>query len=480
MNTQLIFDGCRSIELSVLAYVTLLILFIHIFLSRKTGAPKYQPPPQAPSSSFACAAALKSGQLHLFLLKCAREVGPVFRCRFFHRSFFVINDVNASRKILSNNSYKKTDAYKSFRSIHGQKNDILTSQSNSYWKHARKSITPAFSAQHIRRMNRVVVDHTNKLLSSKFEKMAKEGLAFDPGEEMVSLTLGIICETAFEYRSDQNERCMFVEELQIVLTDNYKSRAMPFRKIFARLIPSSRRACVATEKMVGFAEKIIDSYRKLEVPLEGTAIDLIMKNDSYENDLERVADILILLIAGHDTTAYSLAWILIELAKNPIEQTKLHNKLMSVTMEERRGLDMLKYVIKEGMRFRPVVAGVGRIANVDTLVKQRGSGLDFVIPKGTPIVLPNLSKHMDSEYYEDPDVFKPSRWENPSKNAIAALIPFGLGQRNCLGQSLAKAELHSVLAVLCTEYHFSVQTEGTSEHRLTTKPKGFLLQMTKY
>merc|ERR1712194_101023 len=137
---------------------------------------------------------------------------------------------------------------------------------------------------------------------------------------------------------------------------------IPLRWIFGYLNPATKRARVGTKKMLALALKIIHSYNQLESPIKGTVIDCIMKNQGYKNDNERAADILVLLLAGHDTTAYSVAWILIALAKSPIDQAELRDNLKSVTHDERRNVKMLGYVIKEGLRLHPVAAmGFGRI-----------------------------------------------------------------------------------------------------------------------
>jgi len=205
-----------------------------------------------------------------------------------------------------------------------------------------------------------------------------------------------------------------------------------------------------------------------------------MKNQGYKNDNERAADILVLLLAGHDTTAYSVAWILIALAKSPIDQAELRDNLKSVTHDERRNVKMLGYVIKEGLRLHPVAAmGFGRIIDNDIIIKQKGSDLDFKISKGTPVFMPNFSRHRDADYFEDPDVFRPSRWENPCEKAVSAFMPFGLGKRNCIGQSMANAELYSILVLLLSEYHFSIEEEGVSELKITMRPKGYHLKVVR-
>jgi len=469
--------GHHLIDSKLIICSILLLLIIYKLTRSKTGVTKN--PPLCPYSSISVVREHASGTLPWLLLRSAREVGSTFKLHIFTKSILVINDVDLSRKILCDSSQEKHDGYKQIKAIHGQQDDILTSVGSS-WHQARKGMSSAFSSRHIGRMNKVVVKQTENFISNKLDQMVEEELGFDVGEEMIWLTLGIICETAFEYDINHEEKCMLRNEITLVLKEAAMDRMIPLRWIFGYLNPATKRARVGTQKMLALALKIIDSYNKLESPIKGTVIDCIMKNQAYKDDNARSADILILLFAGHDTTAYSVAWILIELAKNPIDQAVLHNNLRSVTYDKRKDVKMLEYVIKEGLRLHPVAAaGFGRKAQKDIIFKQKGSNLDFTIPKGAPVLMPNLSRHRDADYYEDPDVFRPLRWENPCEKAVSAFMPFGLGKRNCIGQSLANAELYSILALLLSEYHFAMEEEGVSNYKITMEPKGYILKVAR-
>ena len=89
--------------------------------------------------------------------------------------------------------------------------------------------------------------------------------------------------------------------------------------------------------------------------MNGTVIQLVMESDAFSYEDERVAQLLEFLIAGHDTTAFSIAWILLSLARNPEEQSKLRESLG----ENWNASEQLKRVVKEGMRLHPVTSNVG-------------------------------------------------------------------------------------------------------------------------
>jgi len=231
-----------NFELLITCIILLLIL-IYKFIRLKTGLPKNPPPPFAPYSSISVARASASGTLNWLLLHSARKVGSTFILRIFHRRLLITSDVDACREILYDSSQIKTAGYKMVKKIHGQPNDILTSHGSRH--HGRKGMAPAFSSQHIRRMNAVVVKQTKHFMSNKLDQMMDR---FDVGEEMIWLTLGIISETAFEYDMNHEEKIMLRNEGIIIVKDAVKDSIIPLRWIFGYLNPATKRARVGTKK----------------------------------------------------------------------------------------------------------------------------------------------------------------------------------------------------------------------------------------
>lgn len=127
------------------------------------------------------------------------------------------------------------------------------------------------------------------------------------------------------------------------------------------------------------------------------------------------------------------------------------------------------------MRLHPVGAAIGawRVSNKDYSIDDG----KYFIPKGSNLMFPPITYFTNSNYFEDPYEFKPSRWykENPSKKSQEAFLPFAIGRRNCIGQTLAHAEIYSIIPRLIKEFDFSIETEGTDEFFLTLKPKGWLM-----
>jgi cytochrome P450 len=128
------------------------------------------------------------------------------------------------------------------------------------------------------------------------------------------------------------------------------------------------------------------------------------------------------------------------------------------------------------MRLHPVAAtAVGsRVLGSDINVTLSDETTVF-IPKGSLAVMSIMSVHRNSNVFDDADVFKPLRWENPTEQMKMSWLPFVIGRQNCVGQSLAMAVMPEILGRLLSEFEFTIEQEGHVEFSTTYKPVGTLL-----
>jgi cytochrome P450 len=142
-----------------------------------------------------------------------------------------------------------------------------------------------------------------------------------------------------------------------------------------------------------------------------------------------------LLLAGHETTASTLAWTFHDLARRPELQARVQRAA------DEGDEDYLEAVVKESMRLRPVIGEVARRLNKPARV----GGYD--LPAGV-VVFPSIElvQHR-AQVFASPQEFRPERFlgANPPP---ATWIPFGGGVRRCLGASLAMVEAKAVLKVV--------------------------------
>jgi cytochrome P450 family 135 len=149
-------------------------------------------------------------------------------------------------------------------------------------------------------------------------------------------------------------------------------------------------------------------------------------------DIQLRDQLMTLLVAGHDTTATSLSWALERLTRHPAVLDKAVRAARAGTDE------YLDAVCREVLRIRPVVFDVGRILTEPTEVA------GYRLPAGV-MVAPGIGLvHRDAGQYEDPDRFDPDRMIDASFGPTTWL-PFGGGNRRCLGANFALVEMAVVL-----------------------------------
>jgi len=192
---------------------------------------------------------------------------------------------------------------------------------------------------------------------------------------------------------------------------------------------------------------------------------------------DKAAQLLEFLVAGFDTVGYTISWILISLAENKDEQSKLRKSLQQLNSDTWNNSQELEWAIKEGMRLNPV-ASSGSVRTVGRDIITRDG---CTIPKGSICILSFILLFRNPEVFPEPDSFIPSRWKDPTREQLDAFQPFSMGKQNCVGQSLARAEITSIIARIISEFELSVDEPSsiTSEFFLTLKPVNAILTARK-
>lgn len=308
----------------------------------------------------------------------------------------------------------------------------------------------------------------------------------DVDREMMMLTADVISQVGFEHPFMPDEKEAFVNKLRKVIEVNLSRRKNPLKRgeLFAFMFADLRDAKKATAELIDMGKVMLQKSRArhMEDPAnpehKKSLVYLLASDSDYESDDERARDILVFFFAGFDTTAHSIAWTLLELARNPKEQSKLRDAL-KVWSQDANGSDsrncpQVKYVTKESLRLHPPAPlGGYRILGEDMKLPHK----DMTIPKGTMCGVAIYSMMRHESVFENPDSYSPSRWENPSEASMKAYMPFLVGRRNCIGQALASAELTGVVATLCANYEFEIAKDGVSHFAVTLQPFGSRLKV---
>ncbi|MGZ6143257.1 MAG: cytochrome P450, partial [Myxococcales bacterium] len=167
-------------------------------------------------------------------------------------------------------------------------------------------------------------------------------------------------------------------------------------------------------------------------------------------------------LAGHETTSLALSWSLYLLAKHPeVAQT--------VREEARAGREgpLIPMVLQEAMRLYPPVWGTARIALEDDAIG------GFRIPAGSMMIVSPYVTHHDAANWEDPERFDPQRFtpEQAVARPRMAYIPFGGGQRLCIGQGFAMMEAAIILSTIARRCELRLAREAVAQAMIAFRPR---------
>jgi len=168
-------------------------------------------------------------------------------------------------------------------------------------------------------------------------------------------------------------------------------------------------------------------------------------------------DLIVFLLAGHETTSVSLCWAFYLLMLHPDTYRRLQEELLHVLkgrapeLNDLRSLELNLKIVKEALRLYPVSI-IKRWATQDVSFR------DYWVPSNTLILICPYLLHRRSKYFVDPDQFKPDRFNAEAERSLpcSAYIPFGDGPRACIGSQFALLESQIILATLAQNVTFEL------------------------
>jgi cytochrome P450 len=375
-----------------------------------------------------------------FLLKHLRHIQHIYHglsCyRFFLPfvsgfCFYVVGDITTQRQILLDPYSDKDPAvYDSINQIVGVKESIFTSPNNFHWKLIRKRTSSSFSKQAINRMKQITLKHTKQWMEhikqSRMQWNADRQTfecTIEPSIEMVALTFQIICDAAFECTDiTLNDYLTFAKNLETALVEyDTKQVVNPFRPYFKWFLPEVQAAENASKELQAFAYQLLYAYRTNPNKCHeyDTLIHLIDSIDTI-SDQQKIAEILVFLVAGHDTTGYSIANTLTLLGQHPNVFDQLKEQTQHLLPEQWSTSCMyFTSIMKESFRYAPVAAfGAVRRTHRDFFVtttkshaNQDNGIIIYKIPTNSTIFLPQVLSHRNYHTFGvSCDTFDPDRW----------------------------------------------------------------------
>lgn len=351
-------------------------------------------------------------------------------------------------------------------------NGLLTANGD-YWLRQRRLIQPGFHHEKIKALYANMQRTVDQFLNA-----FPVGSNIDVYPLMNKLAFDIVINTLFDVEVPDKDRAdlgRFITETQdFVIRDVRQPYKSWWFKLSGEVAKYTRQSAEARE----IIRKLIRT-RQIGTSNKNDLLDMLL-NARYEDNGEPmqehqvIDEILILLIAGHETTANALSFALYLLATHPEVQNRIAEKTSSLSLEETVRNESLMNVINETMRLFPPAWISDRVATADDTYQS------WFIPKNTIIVLFYYGLHRDSNYFEDALKFRPDRFSRTQsdKDKPKIFYPFGGGPRLCIGNNFALAEMAIFLQSALKRYSFKPTAKiPMSRPLVTLRPDGVILDI---
>lgn len=312
---------------------------------------------------------------------------------------------------------------------------LLTSN-GEYWLRQRRLIQPGFHVSKIHALYEIIQKTVRDFLD-KFPT----GKNVDVYPLMHKLAFEIVINALFTVNvpaEKQRELNEFINEVQAFVI---KDLRQPYKSWWFHLSGEVKRNLRRAQAARSIIRGMIQERRQ-SMHTFNDLLDMLLSvryEDSGEpmHEDQVIDEILIVLIAGHETTANALSWTLYLLANHPDELENLKHTTQGLSLQQCVAHPAIAAVINESMRLYPPAWISDRMALADDTYGEMG------FPKGSVIILFYYGLHRDPKYWENPLAFKPERFlqKSTDKDKPKAYYPFGAGPRLCIGNNFAMAEM---------------------------------------
>ena len=424
-------------------------------------------------------------RIHLVLEKWAAEFGPLYRFRMGRESVAAVSDPKLCEQILRDRPRGFSRSSRLGRVFAELGVDGVFSAEGEAWRRQRQLAVHALAQRNLRQQYRHLTTVAARL-KARWDRLAVTGETLDLNEEFKRFTVDATTLVAFDYDINTIEQDGDVIQRKLELIFPTFQRRLFAMVPLWRFVRSPKdrkfdRALADVRLWLGglvaaARARLAEDPARGESPSNFLESMLVARDDNGEpfSDDVLFANLMTMLVAGEDTTAYSLAWAVHHLCDSPDSVEALRAEADEVLGTAVLGAAVLRAtdyppdvdkanklawagaVSDETMRLRSVAPIMFVTALADTVVG------DLRLPKGAQAVVLGRAGAIDAAHFDDPSAFRPRRWLGGASGThdARASIPFGSGPRICPGRSLALLEMKLMLSMLYK--NFDVERVGAA------------------
>jgi cytochrome P450/nitrite reductase/ring-hydroxylating ferredoxin subunit len=438
---------------------------------------------------------LDSSRAHLILEEWAAQYGSVYQFRMGPRRIVATTDPALIEDALR----ARPETFRRSASMDRIITELgirgVFNAEGEAWRPQRKLSVAALAQRNLRQLYPSIQTVAGRL-KTRWEKAASAGEVLDVVEELKRVTVDVTMLIAFGHDANTVGQAddVIQRELEVILP-------AVGRRLFALLptwryiqMPSDRRLNRAFVNVRAWLDQLLAAARarlkaepeRAQKPtnfIEAMLAAVDETGKPFSNDVI-MSNLVTMLLAGEDTTAFTMAWAIHEICDGPRWAAELRREADAIygaeavadTSDTVHRLVCAGAVASETMRLRPV----GPVAFVDANVET--SLGEYVFPKGATLAALLRPAAVDVANFVDPLAFRPERWleDLGGPHNVSAYMPFGSGPRMCPGRTLAQLEMRAFLSMLYK--NFDVERVGSSTEvselfGFTMSPKGLRVRL---
>jgi cytochrome P450 len=384
-----------------------------------------------------------------FTQRHRKKYGRVFRSPAIQGDAIFTTDPEHIRRIFAADSDTfRVLAATSLRALFGRQSVLLTSGPTH--RRQRKLLSPPLQGGRLRKF------------AATMQQLADRQVAtLTPGHEFRALdlttafTLDVIVQTVFGVTAEAE--ASELRELLKTLIHHVPPSALFAPTLQQAWYPPWARYLTARNRFNRWLNAKIVARRKVPTPGDDV-LSLLLEarfdDGTQMQDEEVHAQLITLLLAGHETTAIALASCMSRLARHPEVLATLARELETVSAgDDVQRLPYLSAVIDETLRIDPIVSDVARIPNADFALDT-----DLIVTPQQLLIVLIEGVHLDATLYPDPLRFRPERFLE-RKYAAHEFMPFGGGVRRCIGAAFSDMETKIMLSTLVRRASLALQSD---------------------
>jgi cytochrome P450 len=423
---------------------------------------------------------IKASQFHLQLEQWCRDYGPYFKIHLGPRPMLVVGEHEAVATALRDrpDGFRRTSRLESVSRELGLKPGLFGAEGDM-WRRQRRMVMASFDPAHVRHYFPALARVSGRL-TARWSIAAERHTAIDLQADLMRFTVDTIAGLAFgaEVNTLQSDEDVIQRHLDKIFPTLLRRILAPVPYWRWVQLPADRavaRGIVEVDAAVrGFIAQARERLRadpsrraKPQNLLEAMLV-AADEPDSGIDDIQVAGNVLTMLLAGEDTTANTVAWMIDLLWRHPAELQRATDEVRRVcggarelTLEQMAQLEFVEACAHETMRLKPVAPQLGVQTLRDTVVG------DVLVPKNTVVLCILRRDSVDERHLPRAAAFEPARWLADGAPSVVATspkrlsMPFGAGPRMCPGRYLALLEMKMAMATLLGR--FDIQSVDTPD-----------------